>query len=103
MLSLISYCIFFACILGIFPKDSLIVSSEVTHYYRWLTIEAAQQYLDELIANENGKEVAPERGKDRRNSTPIITGDAFRILAQPHLCDETNRCRFDPSKMTPGA
>ena len=78
-------------------------TSQINHYYRWLTLDAAQQLVDELTNNELAKEPPPGRGQDRRNSTPILTGDAFRFLAQPHICDETNRCRFDPAKMTPGA
>ena len=42
-------------------------------------------------------------GNDRRNSTPIVTGDGFRMMSLPHVCDETNRCRFDVDKVTPGA
>lgn len=71
-------------------------------YYRWLTIDAANAYIAELSANEGTKEYY-KHGKDRRNSSPVITGDGFRDMSLPHLCDETNRCRFDPDKMTPGA
>jgi len=40
---------------------------------------------------------------DRRNSTPFITGDGFRQMASPYICDETNRCRFETKKVTPGS
>lgn len=48
--------------------------NQQNHYYRWLTLDAAQKFVDELSMNEANKEAAPTRGKDRRNSTPIITG-----------------------------
>ena len=67
------------------------------HYYRWLTVEGAQSILQELTMNEASKQ-PQERGKDRRTSEPLITGDGFRsIVAQ--MCDETNRCRPDLDKL----
>ena len=75
----------------------------INTYYRWLTIDAVQSFIEELSIQEQIKSSQTFRGNDRRNSSPIITGDAFRSMALPHLCDETNRCRFDPDKMTPGA
>ena len=67
------------------------------HYYRWLTVEGAQSIIRELAANEASKQ--PQgRGKDRRSSEPLITGDGFRSIAS-QLCDETNRCRPDLDKL----
>ena len=51
--------------------------NQQNHYYRWLTLDAAQKFVDELSMNEANKEAAPTRGKDRRNSTPIITGGVY--------------------------
>ena len=90
-----------------FSIPLIILASIVCHVgsvnYRWLTIEAAQTFIDELTVNEKARALEEFRGSDRRNSSPLITGDGFRGMALPHLCDETNRCRFDHEKMTPGA
>ena len=99
--ALILTCIFF--VLRVSKTDSNEVDgSSKHHYYRWLTLEAAQIFVDELDSNEASKEPFSHRGKDRRNSTPMVTGDAFRHMVSPSICDESNRCRPDLDKLTKG-
>jgi hypothetical protein len=71
--------------------------------YRWLTLDRVEIILNQLKDQEALRALETFRGDDRRNSTPLITGDGFRALAKSHVCDETNRCRFDPLKVTPGS
>ena len=67
------------------------------HYYRWLTMEGARSIIRDIAANEANKQ-PNGRGKDRRTSEPLITGDGFRSMAA-QICDETNRCRPDLDKL----
>lgn len=43
-----------------------------------------------------------ERGSDRRSSSPWITGDGFRDFCSTHVCEDSNRCRMDPTTVQTG-
>jgi len=68
--------------------------------YDWLSVEAAQYIIDQFEARELNRS-APVRGVDRRSSSPFISGDGFRA-ACPHICDDSNRCRFSPESVENG-
>lgn len=61
-----------------------------------MTKSLAQWAIDQLKANEEVRSKISFRGTDRRASTPFITGDGFRAIAN-HICEDANRCRMDPA------
>jgi len=71
--------------------------------YRWLQSQHLERLQNEFSRYESERSNEVFKGNDRRNSTPFITGDGFRSIAQPHICDESNRCRYEAKLMTPGA
>ena len=70
--------------------------------YRWLAVDSVQYIIDKLTANELIKSSDVLEPRDRRDSAPIVTGDAFRALSQPNICDDTNGCNFNISKLSNG-
>jgi len=71
--------------------------------YRWLQSQHLEKMLIEFENYESERRNENFKGLDRRNSTPFITGDGFRSMAQPYICDESNNCKFNAKEMTPGA
>lgn len=67
----------------------------------WLSKEAAKGIVEEFDLLES-KRGAHGKGVDRRNSYPFITGDGIREHCSPHICEDSNRCRFDPSAVKDG-
>ena len=64
---------------------------------QWLTKENAQWAINEFERLEAERSKIHFRGIDRRIATPFITGDGFRDYCSPHACEESNRCRMDPT------
>ena len=67
----------------------------------WLSKEAAQEIVSEFEEKEK-KRGEHGRGVDRRDAYPFISGDGFREHCSPHICEDSNRCRFDPSAVKDG-
>ena len=67
----------------------------------WLSKEAASEIVAEFEAQEK-KRGEHSRGVDRRNAYPFISGDGFRDYCSPHICEDSNRCRFDPAAVKDG-
>ena len=68
----------------------------------WLTKDVASDILEQFEKNENAR--GPHgRGTDRRSTTPFITGDGFRELCSPHICEDSNRCKMNPADVKNGS
>lgn len=67
----------------------------------WLSPEVAREIVMEFEHQEAQRGEAG-RGADRRGAYPFITGDGFRHFCAPHICEDANRCRFDPTAVKDG-
>lgn len=68
----------------------------------WLTKEVAGSIIKEFKDMEDKRAEKPGRGHDRRPATPFVSGDAFRELCSPHICEDANRCRMTPEDVKDG-
>jgi hypothetical protein len=68
----------------------------------WLTKEVAGGIIKEWRDAEAKREEKPGRGHDRRPATPFVSGDGFRELCSPHICEDANRCRMTPEAVKDG-
>ena len=81
----------------------LVCNLFVVVHSSWLTKQAARSIIDEFKQAESAREEKPWRGHDRRPATPFISGDAFRNLCAPHICEDANRCRMEPENVSNGS
>ena len=68
----------------------------------WLSKDAAREIVAEYKKSESERGDKPGRGHDRRVATPFVSGDAFRELCFPHICEDANRCKFDTAAVKDG-
>jgi hypothetical protein len=73
-----------------------------THTF-WLTRDAAKNIIAEFHANEIKRGEKPSKGHDRRSALPLVSGDGFRELCDPHICEDANRCRMSPEAVVNGS
>jgi hypothetical protein len=69
---------------------------------QWVTKKAAERAISEFGRLEVERKERWFKGTDRRESTPFITGDGFRAVCSPHICEEENRCRMTPESVEDG-
>lgn len=67
-----------------------------------MTKEAAQWAVSEFERLEAERGKINFRGTDRRVAYPFVSGDGFREYCHPHICEDWNRCRFDPTLVKDG-
>jgi hypothetical protein len=68
----------------------------------WLADEGVKFVRDEFQRYEDAIEKKKVKVDSRTWSYPFISGDGFR-QACPHVCDETNRCRMWPERVSNGS
>jgi hypothetical protein len=69
---------------------------------QWISKEVAQWAINEFEKLEANRSKISFRGTDRRDAYPFITGDGFKELCSPHICEEYNRCRMEPEAVKDG-
>ena len=69
---------------------------------QWVSKEVASWAIAEFDRLEFERSKISHKGADRRVSYPFITGDGFREMCHPHICEDHNRCRFTPESVKDG-
>jgi hypothetical protein len=80
----------------------LLLASVPQTQSQWLSKEVARWAITEFERMEAERLRAGHRGTDRRAAYPFVSGDGFREYCSPHVCEDYNRCRMDPTKVKDG-
>jgi len=70
----------------------LLLSAPIAHA-SWLSREALSSIIADFKREEARREDRPLRSQDRRPMRPFISGDGFRDLCSPDICESPDSCR----------